>query len=251
MEGPQAEGGLSSAESRRRCIRDSGGRRLAQGGHTNAYFTGFGSSRRIVLYDTLLQDHKDPAEVESILAHEMGHWLHHHIVKGIILGSVGSFVGLLLLFLFLRWMQGRAPCYLQNAADPAGLPLIILLVALTSWVVMPVENVFSRYIERQADEESLKLAGQPEAFSPPRSGSPSRTSAGWTRIRWTSLFCTIRIHPRWNELRWPKIGNKRIQDNRGDAWRHDVGRASWPVRPSGRARKPVSRSTNSLSKYRR
>src|SRR5262249_20580998 len=52
-----------------------------QGKHTNAYFTGFGSTRQIVLYDTLLRSHA-PDEVESILAHEMGHWLHQHIVKG-------------------------------------------------------------------------------------------------------------------------------------------------------------------------
>jgi STE24 endopeptidase len=134
-----------------------------QGSHTNAYFTGFGAARRIVLYDTLLENHT-PEEVESILAHELGHWLHHDIARGIILGSVGAFFGLYLLFVFLRWMLLRAPGYLQNAADPAGLPLIILVTTLASWITMPAQNIFSRHIEFQADEESLKLAGQPEAF---------------------------------------------------------------------------------------
>src|SRR6266851_2780865 len=57
-----------------------------QSNHTNAYFTGFGPTRRIVIYDTLLKNHSD-AEIESILAHELGHWLHDHIVKGIMLAT--------------------------------------------------------------------------------------------------------------------------------------------------------------------
>jgi STE24 endopeptidase len=134
-----------------------------QGEHTNAYFTGFGSSRRIVLYDTLLKN-QTPAEVESILAHELGHWLHDHINKGIMLGAVAAYLGFFLLFVFLKWMIGRPPCYLKSAADPAGLPLLILIYVLAGWVTMPAQNVFSRYIERQADEESLNLARQPRAF---------------------------------------------------------------------------------------
>jgi STE24 endopeptidase len=140
-----------------------------QSGHTNAYFTGFGDARRIVLYDTLLKEHinsktHDTAEVESILAHELGHWLHDDIVHGIILGSIASFFGFLLLFLFLNWMRGRAPCYMKSAADPAGLPLIILVAMLAQWVIEPVANVYSRYIERRADQASLELAGRPDAF---------------------------------------------------------------------------------------
>ena len=134
-----------------------------QGGHTNAYFTGFGSSRQIVLFDTLLEKNT-PAEVESVLAHELGHWLHHHIVQGIALGAVGSLAGLFLLFVFLSWVRGRSPWFLRSADDPAGLPLIMMCMLLASWLTMPLVNVVSRHFERQADAMSLELAGQPDVF---------------------------------------------------------------------------------------
>jgi STE24 endopeptidase len=134
-----------------------------QSTHTNAYFTGFGSTRRIVLYDNLLDKHTQ-AEVESILAHELGHWLHDHIVKGIALGGVGSLLAFYLLYRFMGWVRGRAPWLLKSAYDPAGLPLILLLGSLSEWATMPVQNLVSRHFETQADAMSLELAGQPEAF---------------------------------------------------------------------------------------
>jgi STE24 endopeptidase len=134
-----------------------------RGSHTNAYFTGFGPTRRIVLYDTLLQDHNQ-VEVESILAHEIGHWQHQHIVKGIGLAAVGSLVGLFVLAQILRWAVGRRPFRLASVADPAGLPLILLLVELGTWAAQPVGNAVSRAFERQADASSLELAGHPDVF---------------------------------------------------------------------------------------
>jgi STE24 endopeptidase len=131
--------------------------------HTNAYFTGFGATRRVVLYDTLLQSHGEE-EVLSILAHEFGHWQHNHIVKGIALGCGGAFVGLFLLAQILKWAVGRPPFLLTSPADPAGLPLILLAAALGSWAVMPVGNAISRAFERQADMASLELYGHPDVF---------------------------------------------------------------------------------------
>ncbi len=134
-----------------------------QSNRSNAYFTGFGSTRRIVLYDNLFKKHTE-AEVESILAHELGHWWHDHIVIGFILGTPAALLGLFLLDRLLRRAVGRAPWNLQSTADPAGLPLILLLVYLGGWVAMPVENAVSRHFERQADQASLEWAGQPEVF---------------------------------------------------------------------------------------
>jgi len=134
-----------------------------QGSHTNAYFTGFGSTRQIVLYDTLLEKHT-PAEIESILAHELGHWQHNHIVKGIALGTLAVLVGFFVLGRILRGATKRPPFLLESPADPAGLPLMMLAVLLGSWLAMPVENAISRHFERQADEASLELAGQADAF---------------------------------------------------------------------------------------
>lgn len=134
-----------------------------QSNHTNAYFTGFGSTRRIVLYDNLLKNHT-PAEIESVLGHELGHWQHDHIVKGISLGLLGALIGLFLLSRILLAVVGTGKLALRSPSDPAGLPLIILLAGLGTWLSMPFVNGVSRSFERQADQAALELAGQPEAF---------------------------------------------------------------------------------------
>jgi Zn-dependent protease with chaperone function len=70
----------------------------------------------------------------------MGHWQHEHIVKGIALASVGGLLGLWVLSCILRWAVQRQPFYLHSPADPAGLPLILLLLMLGNWLVMPIQN---------------------------------------------------------------------------------------------------------------
>jgi STE24 endopeptidase len=170
-----------------------------QGKHTNAYFTGFGSTRRIVLYDTLLKplysvspqsaagvigmagsplpnaptsaaalvvDHhrRVADEIDTILAHEMGHWHHDHIVKGIALAALGAYVGLFAASWLLRRAVGRAPFGLRSPADPAGVPLLLLLSVLGAWLAAPIENKVSRRFESQADMAALQLTDQPEAF---------------------------------------------------------------------------------------
>ena len=102
-----------------------------QSNHSNAYFTGFGSTRRIVLYDNLLKRHS-AAEIESILAHEIGHWEYDHIVKGILLGMFAGVLGCFVVDRVLRFAVGRAPWRLHSPADPAGLPLILFLLFLGS-----------------------------------------------------------------------------------------------------------------------
>jgi STE24 endopeptidase len=134
-----------------------------QSSHTNAYFTGFGGTRRIVLYDTLLKKHT-PDEIESVLAHEIGHWHHDHLAKGILLGAIASVFGFWVLDRFLRGAIAQPPWSLHSTADPAGLWLILLLINAGSWIAMPAENLVSRHFERQADEMSLQLAKKPDAF---------------------------------------------------------------------------------------
>jgi STE24 endopeptidase len=134
-----------------------------RGSHTNAYFTGFGATQRIILYDTLLASHP-PEEIESILGHEIGHWQHHHIIIGLALAILAGFLGFFLLSRILRWAVNRPPFYLKSPADPAGWPLIVLLSILASWVALPVENAISRHFERQADQAALELAGRPQVF---------------------------------------------------------------------------------------
>jgi STE24 endopeptidase len=132
-----------------------------QSHHSNAYFTGFGDTRRIVLYDNLLKKHNLP-EIESILAHELGHWLHDHIVQGIALGGVAALIGFFVLSRLLLWAQ--TPLGLESPSDPAGLPLVILCVFLGNWLALPVASAVSRHFERQADQAALDIAKEPEAF---------------------------------------------------------------------------------------
>lgn len=134
-----------------------------QGRYTNAYFSGFGPTRRIVLYDTLLRSHS-PEETLSILAHEMGHWRLDHIAKGLALGALGALAGSFLLFRILGWASADGRFGLTAAADPAGLPLILLLSALGGLAVLPVQNAISRGFERAADREALALYGHPRVF---------------------------------------------------------------------------------------
>lgn len=132
-----------------------------QSKHSNAYYTGFAGTRRIVLYDNLLEKHTLP-EVESVMAHELGHWLYDHIVIGIGLGGLGLLVGLYVLARILKWAERAFGIY--GPSDPAGLPLILLAGFLGGWLAMPLSLAVTRHFERQADTMALELARQPDAF---------------------------------------------------------------------------------------
>jgi STE24 endopeptidase len=134
-----------------------------QGAHTNAYFTGFGSSRRIVLYDTLLDTNSIRA-VESVIGHEIGHWQHQHIVRALALVAVAIYIGLFFLNRILLRLVGRPPLFLTDPADPAGWPGLLLLALLGNFLLLPPQNAISRYFERQADWSALELTQDPEAF---------------------------------------------------------------------------------------
>jgi len=129
----------------------------------NAYFTGLGHTKRIVLYDTLIAD-SSPEEVELVLAHEIGHWKHAHIWKGIGLSILGLGI---LLWCGARTLEGaarRSAFHLAGPADIAGLPLFLLVLLVLNLAGLPIQNAISRHFERQADRASLELTGDPAAF---------------------------------------------------------------------------------------
>ena len=119
----------------------------------NAYFTGLGRTKRIVLYDTLLQNY-EPDEVKAVVAHEMAHWRQGHIVKGISWGILGIFIlwGGLFLMLPKASLPGAMP-------SPSILPAVLLFVMLVSFVSSPVQNYISRGMEREADRVAAHLTG--------------------------------------------------------------------------------------------
>lgn len=128
---------------------------------SNAYVTGFGRTKRIVLYDTLLQ-RASPEEVEVVLAHEMGHRIHHHIWKGVGLSVLALFFGFGISAVVLRWGVTRG--FLTHPADPAGLPLLALTLFALSLMTLPLQNAISRGFERQADLAALELSKNRDAY---------------------------------------------------------------------------------------
>jgi len=129
----------------------------------NAYFTGLGTTKRIVLYDNLVA-RSDTDAVELVLAHEMGHWKHAHIWQGIALTLAGMAVLLWCGARILAWAAERRAFHLAGPADVAGLPLFLLVLFVLSLVGLPIQNVISRHFERQADWASLELTRNSAAF---------------------------------------------------------------------------------------
>jgi STE24 endopeptidase len=122
--------------------------------HANAYFTGFGAAKRVVFYDTLLKQ-LSPGEVDAVLAHELGHFKHKHILKRIISMFAMSLAG----FTLLGWLSSQAWFYtgmgvrpnLSEANDALALLLFLLVVPLFSFFISPVFARFSRKHEFEAD----------------------------------------------------------------------------------------------------
>ena len=119
----------------------------------NAALTGLGNTRRIILADTLL-DHYSPEEIEAVLAHELGHHVHKHIPKSIVLQVGISLIGF--------WVVAQGLAYavdhdmFLSVHDFASLPLLVLMTTVMSFALMPVMNAYSRQKEREADRYCFK-----------------------------------------------------------------------------------------------
>ncbi|GAP63533.1 STE24 endopeptidase [Ardenticatena maritima] len=128
----------------------------------NAMVMGLGRTKRIALGDTLYNEY-DADEIETILAHELGHQVHHDLELGILVQSLLTFGGLYLAHRFLQW--GVGVFGLKGVADIAGLPLFVLAMSLFALITMPLGNAYSRWRERLADAFALRTTGKPEAFA--------------------------------------------------------------------------------------
>jgi STE24 endopeptidase len=128
----------------------------------NAAITGLGNTRRIILGDTLLNEFSDD-EIETVLAHELGHQVHHDIPIGILVESVITLGGLYLASLVLQW--GVVVFGFDGVSDVAAMPLFVLVVGFYGLVTMPLGNAYSRQRERLADEYALRAIGKVEAYA--------------------------------------------------------------------------------------
>jgi len=120
----------------------------------NAALTGLGSTRRIILADTLL-DNYSADEIEAVLAHELGHHVHKHILKSIAVQAATTFVGFWAANFVLRYAIDRLHMF-EMLSDFANLPLLVLVSTVLSFLLMPALNAYSRYNERQADRYAFR-----------------------------------------------------------------------------------------------
>jgi STE24 endopeptidase len=130
----------------------------------NAYVSGFGSTWRLVIYDTLLAE-APPDYVRRIVAHELGHAKRHDVLRGTLVGAlaVGTAVVVLALLLDSRRIGRRAG--VRSVADPRVVALVLALVAVGTLVAAPIQNLVSRRIETRADLHALDLTRDPAGYA--------------------------------------------------------------------------------------
>lgn len=119
----------------------------------NAYVSGFGDTRRVVVYDNLVED-AEPAETLSVVAHELAHARHDDVVVGTALGALGTLAGVGLLGLVLPRLRGRGVVPVES--DVSVVPALLALIAVATVLSAPIQNGISRQIERRADVVALE-----------------------------------------------------------------------------------------------
>jgi STE24 endopeptidase len=127
----------------------------------NAALAGLGNTRRILVSDTMLDQYSDD-EIEVVLAHELGHHVHHDIWRGLALEAGLILLGFLAADLVLRWLGPMTG--LDGLADPAGVPLLAASAGAVSLCLLPLGLALSRRHERRADRFALDLTKNPDAF---------------------------------------------------------------------------------------
>jgi STE24 endopeptidase len=157
----------------------------------NAALTGLGNTRRIILADTLL-DNYSPDEIEAVLAHELGHHVHKHILKSIGVQAGVTFVGFWVANWALHYSVERWHIF-ETISDFANLPLLILIFTLLSFFLMPALNAFSRYNERQADRYAFESIASVAPFVSSMNKLAEQNLAERTPSRWVEWW--FHSHP--------------------------------------------------------
>lgn len=129
----------------------------------NAYVSGFGSTRRIVVYDTLFTS-EPRREIELIVAHELGHAKRGDVLHGTLVGALGAAAGACVLYLVLTSPRLLRRAGADSPADPRSVALLLAAVTVSLNVAVPVENLVSRHIEARADVHALELTRDPSTY---------------------------------------------------------------------------------------
>ncbi|MFC7643581.1 M48 family metallopeptidase [Streptosporangium lutulentum] len=128
----------------------------------NAYVSGFGATRRIVVYDTLLQAPAD--QVELVVAHELGHAKAGDVLYGTLIGGLAAACGACLLYLVASAGPVRRRAGISSLGDPRAVGLLMGLLSLATVLSGPAQNLISRHIEARADVHALNLTRDPATF---------------------------------------------------------------------------------------
>jgi STE24 endopeptidase len=156
----------------------------------NAALTGLGNTRRIILADTLL-DNYTPEEIEAVLAHELGHHVHKHILKSIFVQAAITLFG----FWAANWTLHYAvdQHMFEELSDFANLPLLALVSVALSFLLMPAMNAYSRFNERQADRYAFETTASVEPFISSMNKLAEQNLAERTPAKWVEWF--FHSHP--------------------------------------------------------
>jgi STE24 endopeptidase len=125
----------------------------------NAYVSGLGATKRVVLYDTLLR--LTPAEVDLVVAHELGHVAHNDVAKGTALGALGAAAAVALIWFLLSRQAVRSYLGVTGPGDPRVLPFVVLVITLAGLLALPLQNWYSRRIEAAADRAAIATTHDP------------------------------------------------------------------------------------------
>jgi STE24 endopeptidase len=132
--------------------------------HTNAYLSGLGKSKRIVLFDTLIEAHEDD-EILAVLAHEMGHLKRNHIKKQLVIMGLSSVVLFYLASLMVTWQSMYQSFGFSSMPAYAGLFLVVVLWEPVGFFLSPIAMAISRRFEREADRYAFKVMKVTEPFT--------------------------------------------------------------------------------------
>jgi STE24 endopeptidase len=169
----------------------------------NAYISGLGVTRRVVLYDTLVEE-RPPEEVAMVVAHEVGHERNADLPRGTMAGAAGAVAAVYATWVFIRWRvrTGRQ----RSVTDPEAAAAVVAFVVILTTLAMPVESALSRRAEAAADAAALDITGDPETFVTmnlelSRTNLSNPKPPTWVRLLWST-------HPTTAERltmgeRWP------------------------------------------------
>lgn len=153
----------------------------------NAYVSGFAGTRRIVVYDTLVEDLGED-ETVSVVAHELAHAAHQDVLVGSTLGAAGAALAVGLLALLVPRRRAGGAEGDRRIADPRCVPTILALVAVAGVLVSPVQNGISRQVETRADVEALRATEDPSAFVALQQELARRSAADLTPPVWSQVW---------------------------------------------------------------